>query len=329
MRSPTERRRAGLLALLPLLLMGCGTWSNEDLRFYAALPTRDDLAVVVPAGATPALARLDGRVSLVAACEPLGTAETWLWARPTADGLNGMVDWLLGLVDVVRRYPPTTRLADGRIWGPFPDDQHPGNEMRIVILRTYPTGPEGPPRHAYAFEARRAGTEAPFRAVLSGHFVGPSALRGNGWLSLDFEALRALGMQDPDSPDGVMRVDYDRGAEPRTVALTLGKVGAGLPQFDYAFAGYADGRGRLRYVIVGDAGDRAVVAAGFDAAGAGRSEVTYFPVALPGFSVSYRQCWDPAACLVWVDDPGDYSCGRAGCSGGSEGACPPVPAPSP
>ena len=65
--------------------------------------------------------------------------------------------------------------------------------------------------------------------------------------------------------------------------------------------------------------------AGFDAGGSGRGLTTLHLDG--GFTAGYAQCWDAAACLTWVDDPGDYSCGRAGCSGGAESACPAVPAP--
>ena len=327
-RRPGARRRALLALLASLGATGCGDWSNEDLRFFAALPTHDELAVVVPAGAAAPLAGAGGRQAALATCGPLGAAETWLWAKPTSDRLNASIDFVLGLVDVVRRYPPTTRLDDGRIWGPFPDDHHPGNELRIVILRSWPDGPEAPPQHAYTFEARLAAAGGPFRPILSGLFVGPSATRGTGALTLDFEAIRELGMADPDAPRGEMRVQYARDLEPRTVRLSLASsAGFGLAQFDYAFTGYADGRGRLDYAFVNADGDRAEVSAGFDAAGAGRAETTFFPIRFPRLTASYQQCWSAAACLVWSDDVNGYSCGGGACAGGVESDCPVVPAP--
>lgn len=324
MRCPTSA-----VALAGLLLAGCGTWSNEDIRFLEALPTSQELRVEVPASAAP-LAAAEGRLLAVgpAACGPLGDAETWLWAKPTSDRLNASVEWVIGLVDVVRRYPPTSRLDDGRVWGPFDDDQHPGNELRVVIRRSWPAGLDGPVVHDYAFEARRKDGVSPFGPILSGTFVGPSALRGRGGLVLDFDEIWRLGMADPDAPHGEMRVEYDREADPRRVALRLAQSpGFGLAQFDYGFTGYGDGRGRLSYAFESGAGDRAEVAAGFDAAGAGEADVRYFPAVLAGGSVGFRQCWNAAACLVYSDDVNGYSCGGASCAGGLPSDCPVVPAP--
>ncbi|MCM2333694.1 MAG: hypothetical protein NDI82_07085 [Anaeromyxobacteraceae bacterium] len=330
MRSPTSLAPALALAA-GLGAAGCGTWSNEDIRFLEALPTREELRVVVPEGAAAAVASAEGRTAAVApSCGPHGAAETWLSAKPTSDRLNASVDWILGLVDVVRRYPPTTRLDDGRIWGPFDDDRHPGIELRIVITRSWPAGPDGPVEHAYAFEARQKAAGGPFTSLLSGTFVGPSALRGLGTLVLRFDRIRALGMDDPDSPDGLMRVAYDRTADPRAVDLALLDTGGfGLARFAYAYRGYADGRGWFRFAFEDQLrGDRAVVEAGFDAAGAGQADVTFFPAVLGGASVGYHQCWDASACLTFSDDASRYSCGDpTGCAFGDLSACPPVPGP--
>jgi hypothetical protein len=326
MRSGSRGSTAASLLAALLTLAGCGDWSNEDLRFYAALPTRAELHVVVPDAAAPAAAAVaPDPLALVTACGPLGTAETWLWAKPTSDKLNASIDWVIGLIDVVRQAPPTTRLTDGRIWGPFDDDKHPGNEIRIVILRSWPSGPDGAPAHSYAFEARRKAGALPFQPILSGTFVGPSASRGTGTVMLAFDTIRLLGMADPDSPRGRMQVQYDRALEPRSVHLSLAQSpGFGLEQFDYGFVGYADGRGRLEYAFRLGA-NLITVAAAFDAAGAGRGRSVLTTAG--GLTAGFSQCWNAQACLVWVDDPGDASCGRAGCSGGSEAACPVVPAP--
>jgi hypothetical protein len=279
--------------------------------------------VAVPSGAAAATA--GGAVALTGACGALGDAETWLWAKPTSDKLNASIDWVLGLVEVVRRYPPTSRLDDARVWGPFDDGQHPGNEMRISIVRTWPDGRQAPPLHTYAFEARRKADGGAFTPVISGHFTGASATSGHGGLTLAFDAIRALGMGDADSPTGAMDIRYDRSAEPRTVGLSLVQSpGFGLEQFDYAFQGWADGRGHLEYAFR-SGGALISVKAGFDAVGAGRGISTLHLAS--GFTGQFAQCWSAAACLVWVDDPSDYSCGRAGCSGGAESACPAVPAP--
>ncbi|HEY6099238.1 MAG TPA: hypothetical protein VIW03_07395, partial [Anaeromyxobacter sp.] len=59
--------------------------------------------------------------------------------------------------------------------------------------------------------------------------------------------------------------------------------------------------------------------------GAGRASVNF--VGAGGGTGSFRQCWDPTACLVYVDDPGGYSCGGGpgACNLGAVGDCPAVP----
>lgn len=309
---------AGLFAAAAAL-PGCGDYSTEDLRFLAALPTRDELVVAVPAQAAT------GGVAAAAACAG-PTAETWGWAKPTSDDLNAMVDLLTGLVDVVRRVPPTSREADARTWGPFDDDHHPGKEIQVRLVRSFPPELAGAPAYGYAFQARPRGTSA-WTTVLEGSFAGASATRGRGGLALHFDLLRALDMADPDAPAGTLSASYDRTVEPRRVSIDVAQPGSGLLGFVYAYAGYADGRGQFKYTFRDGAGNRAEVSAGFDGAGRGRAVTTWFPAG--GGQGGFEQCWDASACLTWVADPFNLSCGAAPCSFGTDAACAPVPAPLP
>jgi hypothetical protein len=301
--------RLALALAAALALGGCGDWSNEDLRFLAALPTTADVRVQVPAAGGAALS----------ACG-LGTADAWLAARATSDGLDAGVAWAIGLVDVVRRRDPTHRADDRREWGPFDDARHPGIEIVVVMQRG--ADAEGRQRYEYVFAARPRGT-AWWIPLLDGAFVGGSAARGAGTVALDFDAVRALGMEDgPDAPRGTMRIAYDRQGDPRTTVLTLAEDGFRLPRFTYAFAGYADGSGRFVYRFRDANGNVLTVDAGFDPAGRGRGAAAVQTAA--GATGGFRQCWDASACLVYVDDPGDYSCDLAPCSAGALSACPAV-----
>src|SRR5690242_9114402 len=117
MRSGTSAFAA--LASLAVAASGCGTWSNEDIAFVEALPTSQALKVALPASAGQAL------------CAPPGPSEVWGWAKPAGDGLNALVDLLLGFVDLVKSVTPATRATDARTWGPFDDAKHPGKEVRV------------------------------------------------------------------------------------------------------------------------------------------------------------------------------------------------------
>ncbi|WP_248357255.1 hypothetical protein [Anaeromyxobacter oryzae] len=302
-----------------LALTACGNYSTEDLRFLAAVPSRDELQVELPA----ATATATSAASAVSACAG-GTADTWLWAKPTSDHLNATVDVLVGHVDFIRSHEPSWRQADARGWGPFPDARHPGRELRVIMVRTFPAGQDGAPEFAYRVDARVAGS-ATWTPVLAGTFHGASARSGAGELRLDFDALWSLAMADADAPRGVLVAQYDRTTTPVTVSLVLDRDGYGLQRFGYRFAGYEDRSGAFDYAFRNAAGDLLTVQAGFDAAGGGRAQVAF--QAAGGASGGFRQCWDPAACLVYVDDPASYSCGAAPCSFGAMTACPAVPAP--
>jgi hypothetical protein len=310
------------------LAAGCGNYSTEDIRFLSALPRRADLHLAVPVQSAPPTGALVSRALVSAACPGIGDATVWQWAKPTSDDLNKAVDWVIGLVDAVRRYPPTERRDDWRRWGPFDDDKHPRRELRIDITRTYPELLAGEPRYAYTFEARVKG-DGTFIPLIAGEFDGDSSAHGNGWVELRFDNFRLLQMNDATTPDGTMRIQYDRVSDPRTTDLTLATAGFGVVKFGYGYAGYADGRGAFDYAFRELNGDLLEVATSYDAAGAGRLRVT-FTAAPPSIATgSFNQCFDAAGCLVYVDDPYNFtqSCGvgPGPCLTGDLGVCATVP----
>jgi hypothetical protein len=304
-------------AALGLTLAACGNYSTEDLRFLAALPTRSDLSVAVPAQGNPGAATV---------C-PNGSADVWLWASPTSQNLNSGVGFVISLIDVVRRYPPTDREDDLRRWGPFPDDKHPGREIEIVLARSYPSGADGPPSYQYRFDARIVGMSS-FVTLIAGAFEGASSSRGRGTVDLYFQRFWLLGVNDPTTPHGTMHIAYDRTSEPVTIDLDLTSLtdeGFGLVQFGYGYAGYRDGRGGFDYRFRNAGGDVLTVATGYDAGGAGRAAVVY--AAAGGATGGFDQCWNASACLSYVRDPSNFTCpGPGSCSFGSiVPDCPEVP----
>jgi hypothetical protein len=321
MRSVTR----GTAAALVLALAGCGDYSTEDLRFLAALPTRADLQVAVPAGAgQQALAAAEVGSQAATAC-PLRRADVWLWAKPTSDGINAGVHFIVSLVDVIRKIKPTAREDDLRRWGPFPDDKHPGHEVQVIITRSYPTGPDAPV-HAYRFQVREGG--GPFLDVISGSFEGASAARGRGSVVLDFEAMWTLHTNDPTTPHGTMQILYDRASDPATIELQLTNDGFGIVRFGYGFAGYRDGRGQFDYAFRDGNGNLLEVNTSFDGSGAGRDRVAVTAAGQTVPAGFFNECWDASACLTYVEDPLNLSCPvRASCSFGAAGSCAEVPAP--
>lgn len=326
MRSVT---RGLLAAALAAASAGCGNYSTEDLRFLSALPYREDLRVVVPVEGAPTATGLTGTALASLACPDIGDADVWKWAKPTSDGLNRGVDWVIGLIDSVRAYPPTTRREDYRRWGPFDAEHHPGRELQIVIERRWPFGEDGPPAYDYRFEARVKGTST-FTQLLWGTFTGASASRGDGVVTLDFQKFWDVGMNDLDTPHGSMVIDYSRSSDPVTTELDLNAGtdgGFGVVSFNYVYAGWASGVGAFDYKFTNEIGDVLAVETGYDAAAAGRLRVT-FTRASDGLVGTFDQCWDAAACLVYVKDDYNFtaSCASAPCLTGSLAACAPLPA---
>jgi hypothetical protein len=296
--------------LLGLLCAACGNLSNEDLAFLSAIPRREDLHVQVPV-----------QSSVQAICA-LGDASDWRKAKTTGDQLNGAVDSLLALVDAVRAFPPSQRKPNLRVWGPFADQQHPGIEYEVSILRfPPPADAKQSLAYLYSFEGRRSGGQ--WLTVTDGFFLGGQAKGGQGEFDLHFDSAWALGTNKPDDPHGTMVIRYDETSDPRTVQLDLGQGGLALDPFDYFYAGYANGSGRFDYVLNDPLGGTHVISAFFKASGAGTANIT---VRTPFVTASVTECWDDLACLTFVRDPSAVTqlCGGSPSCGNAQ-ACPSVP----
>jgi hypothetical protein len=222
----------------------------------------------------------------------------WGWAKPAGDGINGVVDALLALVDLVKGATPSERGPDRRRWGPWADQKHAGFEVRVTMTRSW-SGTV--PTYAYAFEERPPG--GAWAALLDGTFTGDSARSGKGQFLLHFETARALGIDDHPEKDpyGPLTVQYDRTGDPHTIAADVPPgPQSGLADFNYGYAGYLNGNGEFDYVFVNSQAQRYEVRARFDATGAGRADVTVVVSATSSFQFS--ECWDAAGCVTDVQD---------------------------
>jgi hypothetical protein len=317
MRSLSLAARAAA-AVVAAALAACGNFSTEDLAFVEALPTREALRVAVPEKPAPPI------------CGALGEATQWTQARDTGTGMNAGLDWILGVVDLVRSLEPTERHRDRRVWGPFADGKHPGFRIRVVVSRS--TGADGVPSYHFSFETSSPAQQLDWTVLIDGDFVGASGRTGRGSVTLWFTAIRALGLNDkPDDPTFDVTIGYDRSQDPRTVSLVIpaGTGGFGLIDFDYTFASFASGDSRIDFALaVG--GNRIETRAGFVSSG-GRAEVTVFPANPPPASYQYTICWDANGCVTAVADFFNVSghCPSAPCVTPADwqAICPQMPGP--
>jgi hypothetical protein len=272
------------------LLCACGNLSNEDVAFMVAIPQKQQLHVALPQGAQSQ--------SLCA----IGAADVYASAKTTGVSINAGVDAILSLVDAIRTVTPTTREDDSRTWGPFPDNDHPGVTMQVVMFREL-DATRTPWRFIYTISAARL--PGPYYPILEGEFFGAQATNGIGRMTLHFENSTRLGIEQPGDPALPMRIFYDRSGDPRTVSLdlTAGVNAFGLISFDYGFTEYQDGHGQFDYAFPDPkSGCTIEVTTFFNAQGAGR-DVFRARCGILGVLGDVKQCWDPSGCLTFVDDP--------------------------
>jgi hypothetical protein len=298
-------------ALLVAAATACGNLSNEDIAFAEALPQRETLRVKVPGQTAQALGLY-------------GQADVFLAAQRIGGQVNAGLDGVLAMVDVVRGATPTTRSVDQRTWGPFPDRDHPGVSIRVVMVREL-DAKGNVFRYRYSFNASRPpGGELP---ILSGDFYGAQATNGAGTLVIHFESSQSMGIAKPTDPKEAMVINYDFTGDPRRLDLDLGTTangGFGLSAFNYAYREYAAGHGRFDFGFPDGKGNFFVAQTSFLASGAGKALITVTHP--PFFEDRIVECWDDTASLTYLNDPaalvGQCSGVVAPCVLGLVGACP-------
>ena len=243
-------------------------------------------------------------------------------AKSTGTSINAGVDDILALVDAIRKVTPTTRDVDSRTWGPFPDKDHAGVFIQVVMSRELDAS-RTPWRFIYTISAARP--PGAYLPILEGEFFGAQASNGIGRITLHFENSTALGINKPTDPTFPARIFYDLSGDPRTISLdlTAGVNAFGLVSFDYSWAGYADGHGQFDYGFPdAKSGCTDEVTTFFNPQGAGRDVFRARCGSLLYGDV--KQCWDAGGCLTFVDDPFGFTpaCLGLPCILGTLAQCP-------
>jgi hypothetical protein len=164
--------RRVLLATL-LGVVACGNYSNEDLEFLNAVPAAQDISAEIP------------RAPLLA-----NEAEMAKLTHDTVGVFNGALKFL-DAADVIRTYPATSRITNGRVWGPVPMDDHPGWQWRFIVTRD----PATPDVFAYSFDVERiGGGPNDWIPFIYGAFTAVNGVRkGMGEFHMTTDALLAAG----------------------------------------------------------------------------------------------------------------------------------------
>ena len=151
-----------------------------------ALPKQGELSVEIPA-----------RSSAVTIVEE---AELARKTHETTRGLNVLTATLVGIVDLIRSYPPTSRTPDGRIWGPFGPGANETKNLdwqRGMIVSRDMLDPK-----VFDFEiaVHKIGTsDLTWPVFVRGSFdPGKTASQGQGHIEVVLADVRAAGLDVSD-----------------------------------------------------------------------------------------------------------------------------------
>lgn len=270
---------------------GCGNYSNEDLEYMNAVPTRDVLAVEVPRQG--AILRAN-------------TAESWRTTWTVIHSYNQVADGFVGLIDRIRTFYPTRRAPDARIWGPVPDEQHPGWQIQFTVARD--GNDPGvfryelvsiPPAGMFPPESLPQGGSV---TIISGTFqAGGGVQRGTGHMDVTLTEARALGItfRDLDRLES-LSIDHQNDAWPHRVRVVAMQTPPMTPEearsSDYTYEREASGAGSLQFswvqdLVPGAAGlDTLLMKSSWLATGRGRADFTVAEGDLAG-SARSTECW--------------------------------------
>ena len=221
-------------------LAGCGNYSNEDLDFQLALPEQSDIAVKMQLSVT----RVD-------------SADYYLATRNAIATFNKMVADLVGLIEVVRGYVPTSRNGNERTWGPFPSKDTTGKDTNWEIQVRMQRSPVSATllHMDYWVEVRPVG-QGNWVSFLTGKYDSHGSARtGSGEIHLLANQVRLPGYPVDDDP-GLVNLDhldvtYDNSGFPITVEMTIVNLTTTPTQTTqsgtYTYAQNQDGTGRMTF----------------------------------------------------------------------------------
>ena len=295
------------------LVAGCGNYSNEDLEFINAVPERSDLSADLPIR-SPVL--------------PANEAELAKSTHEVVQVFNGVLESVLGLVDAIRAYEPTTRTPDGRIWGPVPAEKQPGWQWRFRMTRE----PNQSFSYAFELEPVGAGRDAWIPFITGSFDPAPGIRRGVGTFTLSTTALRAASF--PFEPDLAklesVSVAYSTKDFPISVVLDLTSYPdypslATMNAVHYEYGMQSNGQGAMKFTLTGDlikttsAIEVVAVTSQWLASGTGRADLTVQQGDAAGLMQS--ECWDGAFDATYNVKPWSPAENT-----GEASACPQIPA---
>jgi hypothetical protein len=293
-------------------LVGCGNYSNEDLEFMNAVPARQDFVASIPRDLTPA-----------------NEAELAKDTHGVINTFNGALDFLK-IADVIRMYPPTSRIPDGRVWGPAPDANHAGWQWRFVMTRD----PTVADQFDYHFDEQPIGAGDKWSMLRSGDFLatGGGARRGVGHFTLQTDDARLAGFPFDRGTDGsllkTLDITYSTAEYPISVAMkmVLYPNASNLPpdytttsMIDYTYEALATGQGGMQFTATDATGKSLSVASRWLATGQGRADATGVDPS-SGASLTWTECWNDSFTSVYDNKSWD-----PGMTTGNPALCPDIP----
>jgi hypothetical protein len=274
------------------VIASCGNYSNEDLLYMSAVPSNSQLAVVLPAAATTVM-----------------QAEL---AQVTHNGIgavNTLLDDLLGLVDTIRSYEPTSRTSDSRTWGPVDDSNHPGWRWALVVTREDTTS------FKYELDVQNTAVGSSPVPFLTGTFdLAGGVKQGSGGVTAHFADVASAGFPvDPSTAQydtlSLTYQNFDTPGSPVSAMLTLNRTVPdknGLMTGSFSYEILTDGSGQITFLaagnIVGGTGTEMVtIHAQWLASGAGMGTQTIDAGADLG--LTQTECWDATFEATYNDKP--------------------------
>jgi hypothetical protein len=291
-----------------LLLLGClatacgGNFSNDDLEFLNALPTREDLTSKLPASeGSVSAGGLRQRTDALAVGE---LSQLYKDTREASDAFNGGLDGLLTLLEAIRELPPTTRAPNVRVWGPWPDSNHPGHEVRFAMKREAE-------RFDYQLQYRPEGSgEEAWWTALEGTFRADGGLRkGEGAVRVRVAETKAHGFDAGGLANlDLLEITYQTRALPIGVRMRFVPASTQTAsELLYAYREIPGGLGEMGFVLEdtdilpGARKEKLSVLSRWtkDRGGVGLVAVTGGDVPA-GYTATHVECWDASFRVTYV-----------------------------